>query len=232
MYNFLRFYPFAYNFNGDINGFENTYNPYFVQPYYNNVPNYRAYPNFPIPNQLPPPYYNNPIYYNPNTNPNTNINPNTNPNPNTNIGLVDKNSNIELKDYGPRPFVININDATKRNNNYRTALWTGKYLQTTLMKINVGEDIGLEVHPDTDQFLRIEQGQGLAVMGNTKNNLNFQERVSDDYAIFIPAGTWHNVINTGKIPLKLYSIYAPPHHPFGTIHKTKAIAQMEEEHSH
>ncbi len=136
---------------------------------------------------------------------------------------------IDIKDYGPEPFVININEATLKNTNYRTALWTGKYLQVTLMSINVGEDIGLEIHPDTDQFFRIESGQGIAKMGKSKDKLDFQKMVRDDDAIFIPAGTWHNVVNTGTRPLKLYSIYAPPHHPHGTIHQTKAIAEAEED---
>ncbi len=133
-----------------------------------------------------------------------------------------------LKDYGPEPFVINIEEATIRNNNYRTALWTGCYLQLTLMSINVGEDIGLEVHPKVDQFLRIEEGQGVTKMGKSKHELDFQRHVSDGFTIFIPAGTWHNLINTGDRPLKLYSIYAPPNHPHGTVHETKAIAEAAE----
>ncbi|MCM3667249.1 cupin domain-containing protein [Mesobacillus subterraneus] len=133
-----------------------------------------------------------------------------------------------LKDYGPNPYVVNINEATKQNNTYRTALWTGTHLQVTLMSLNVGEDIGLEMHPDVDQFLRIEQGQGIVQMGKTKDNLTFQRNVFDDSAIMIPAGTWHNLTNTGNIPLKLYSIYAPPNHPFGTVHVTKADAMAGE----
>ncbi|PDY44159.1 cupin domain-containing protein [Bacillus pseudomycoides] len=140
---------------------------------------------------------------------------------------------ISLKDYGSEPFVVNINEAAKQNNTYRTALWTGKHLQVTLMSINVGEDIGLEIHPNVDQFLRIEQGQGIVQMGKSKDNLNFQRNAYDDFAIMIPAGTWHNVTNTGNIPLKLYSIYAPPNHPFGTVHVTKVDAlAMEEDYSH
>lgn len=131
---------------------------------------------------------------------------------------------VPLKDYGPAPFVIDLEEAAKRNKNYRTALWTGDHLQLTLMSIRVGEDIGLEVHPVIDQFIRIEEGQGVAEMGPTKNNLNFRRNVSDGYAIFVPAGTWHNVTNTGNKPLKIYSIYAPPQHPRGTVHATKAIA--------
>ncbi|WP_261134377.1 cupin domain-containing protein [Bacillus sp. Marseille-Q3570] len=136
---------------------------------------------------------------------------------------------IMLKDYGPNPFVININEATKQNNTYRTAIWTGNHLQVTLMSLNIGEDIGLEVHPDVDQFLRVEQGQGIVQMGKRRDNLNFQRRIFDDSAIMIPAGMWHNVTNTGNVPLKLYSIYAPPNHPFGTVHRTKADAMAAEE---
>lgn len=132
----------------------------------------------------------------------------------------------QIKDYGRQPFVVNIHKAAKQNNTFRTALWTGSHLQVTLMSINVGEDIGLEIHPTVDQFLRIEDGQGIVKMGQTKNNLNFEQRVHDDDAIMVPAGTWHNVINTGNKPLKLYSIYAPPEHPFGTVHPTKADAMV------
>ncbi len=134
-----------------------------------------------------------------------------------------------FKDYGPEPFVVNINEATKRNKTYRTALWTGNRLQVTLMSLNVGEDIGLEMHPDVDQFLRIEQGQGIVQMGKSKDNFDFERNVYDDFAIMIPAGTWHNLTNTGNIPLKLYSIYAPPNHPFGTVHVTKSDAVATEE---
>jgi mannose-6-phosphate isomerase-like protein (cupin superfamily) len=134
-------------------------------------------------------------------------------------------------DYGPEPFVVNINEAAKRNDNFRTALWTGEHLQLTLMSINVGEDIGLECHPDLDQFIRIEEGQGIVLMGDNKNRLDFKANVSDDFAFIIPAGTWHNLINTGCNPIKLYSIYAPPQHPWGTIHETKADAEAAE-HNH
>lgn len=137
-----------------------------------------------------------------------------------------------VSDYGPNPFVVNINEATLHNNNFRTALWTGCHLQVTLMCIPVGESIGLECHPDLDQFLRIEQGQGLVFMGDCRERLDFQEKVCDDFAILIPAGTWHNLINTGCEPLKLYSIYAPPQHPHGTVHRTKAEAQAAESNHH
>ena len=133
--------------------------------------------------------------------------------------------NQVIKDYGPKPLVINIEQATLQNNYFRTTLWTGKYLQLTLMSIRPGEDIGLEIHHDLDQFLRIEQGSGVVMMGNNKNSLEFRRNVNANDAIIIPAGTWHNLINTSGVPLKLYSIYAPPQHPFGTVHVTKQDAE-------
>ena len=127
----------------------------------------------------------------------------------------------EMADYGPEPFITDICSSTRQNRNFRTALWTGNHLQLTLMSIPAGEDIGLEIHPDEDQLLRIEQGCGFVQMGSSQNALYYQKRVSAGYVVFIPAGTWHNVINIGDCPLKLYSVYAPPHHPHGTVHKTK-----------
>jgi len=134
----------------------------------------------------------------------------------------------QLIDHGPKPYVVNINEATIHNTNYRTTLWTGKHLQLTVMSIPAGQDIGLEAHHDHDQFLRVEEGQGVAKMGDSKDNLYFSQPVVDDSAIFVPAGVWHNVINTGNKPLKLYSIYAPPEHAFGTVHATKEIAEASE----
>lgn len=135
---------------------------------------------------------------------------------------------LPMGDYGPDPFVTNIDKATRQNRNFRTALWTGRHLQLTLMSIPTGGEIGLEIHPDTDQFIRIESGNGMVMMGPAKNRLNFQRPVSDGYAVFVPAGTWHNIINTGNRPLKIYTIYAPPHHPHGTVHATKDIADAQE----
>ncbi|MFX3650157.1 MAG: cupin domain-containing protein [Paenibacillus sp.] len=133
-----------------------------------------------------------------------------------------------LQDYGKRPLVIDIEKASQLNNTFRTALWTGEHFQVTLMRINVGEDIGLEVHPNTDQFIRIEEGQGLVQMGDSKDNLDFVANATEDYAIIVPAGKWHNLTNTGDKPLKVYVIYAPPQHPFGTVHLTKADAMAAE----
>lgn len=131
------------------------------------------------------------------------------------------------KDYGGEPFVFNIEEVTEENDTFRTTLWTGTYLQVTVMSIPVGESIGLEIHPNTDQFIRIEQGDGLVQMGTNKNNLYYQEQAHDGFAILVPANTWHNIINIGNIPLKIYSIYAPPKHKKGTIHLTKKDAELE-----
>ncbi len=130
-----------------------------------------------------------------------------------------------IRDHGPRPYVVNIAQAARQNRNFRTALWTGEHFQVTLMSIPVGEDIGLEVHPTTDQFIRIEEGQGLVQMGPGRDRLEFEQMAYPGSAVMIPAGMWHNVTNTGNRPLKVYVIYAPPEHPRGTVHRTKADAE-------
>lgn len=134
-----------------------------------------------------------------------------------------------LTDQGPNPLVIDICKAAQNNNAFRAAIWTGKHLQITLMSIPVCGEIGLEAHPHLDQFLRIESGQGIVTMGPSEDRLTQHKVVSRNSAIVIPAGTWHNLINTGNRPIKLYSIYTPPEHPKGTYHLTKAEADMEEE---
>ena len=91
-------------------------------------------------------------------------------------------------------------------------------------------DIGLERHPGVDQFLRIESGNALVRMGSSKNNLWYQKKAGSNDAILVPAGIWHNVINIGNDPLLLYSIYATPQHPFGTVHATKELAEAAEKH--
>lgn len=125
-------------------------------------------------------------------------------------------------DNGPRPFVANIMRAERHNQNFRTAFWTGRHLQLTLMSIIPCGEIGADIHPDTDQFIRVEEGEALVRMGDCREKLDFQCRLSAGEAIFVPSGTWHNVLNAGKCPLKLSSVYAPPHHPAGSIHRTKA----------
>lgn len=139
-------------------------------------------------------------------------------------GQFRSSNGMEIKDYGKEPFVVNINQVTQQNNTFRTALWTGGQFQVTVMSIPVGDDIGLEVHPETDQFIRIEEGQGRVQMGDSKDHLDFEADAYDDFAIMVPAGKWHNLTNTGNTPLKVYVIYAPPEHPRGTVHVTKADA--------
>lgn len=136
-----------------------------------------------------------------------------------------------MTDHGAEPYVVDIQEATVENDTFRTALWTGSNMQLTVMSIQPGDDIGLEVHDDHDQFLRVEEGVGFVQMGPNENELDFEANAEDDYAVFVPAGTWHNVTNTGDIPLKLYSIYAPSEHPRGTVHETKAEADAAE-HDH
>ncbi len=128
-------------------------------------------------------------------------------------------------DYGPKPFIINIERLTNLNTNFRTTIWTGNNLQLTLMSINPGEEIGLEIHPNKDQFIRVESGEALVKMGDNKDSLDFQGYIYNNFVTIIPAGKWHNIINTGRTPLKVYSIYAPPAHPHGTVHKTKIDAE-------
>lgn len=144
---------------------------------------------------------------------------------NNNISYYNDNSTYEnrgvIKDNGGEPFVVDIEAETEKNNVFRRAIWTGKYLQITLMSIKQGESIGLELHENVDQFIRIESGVGLVKMGDNKENLNFERKVYEDFAFVIPAGKWHDLINIGNKPIKLYSIYAPPQHPKGTVHVNK-----------
>jgi len=136
---------------------------------------------------------------------------------------------MELTDPGPRPNAFAIEKATLENENYRTTVWTGKYLQVTLMTIPVGSSIGLEVHPETDQFLRLDAGRGRCVMGPAKDDLTFQQDVEDGWSIQVPAGSWHDVINTGDEPLRLYTVYAPVHHAQGIVQATADEAEEDEE---
>lgn len=137
------------------------------------------------------------------------------------------NNHPEIRDYGCEPFIFNINHATNMNENFRTTLWTGGDMQLTLMSIPCGGDIGVEMHPDVDQFIRIESGRAKVYMSSCQSNLCDMGCVDGNYAILIPAGTWHNIVNVGTRPLKLYSLYAPPKHPFGTVHRTKSDAERE-----
>lgn len=134
---------------------------------------------------------------------------------------------MTINDIGPEPQSFNLEDATRANTNYRTVAWSGRYLQITLMSIPVGGDIGLEVHPETDQFLRLDAGRGRAQIGRSRDALTFDREVSDGWCVLIPAGTWHNVTNIGDEPMQVYAIYAPAHHKPGKIHKTASDAAVD-----
>ena len=136
---------------------------------------------------------------------------------------------MKITDNGPKPNAFDIETATTENTTYRTVAWTGKYLQVTLMSIPVGESIGLETHPETDQFLRLDAGQGRCVMGPSKDNLDFEQEVSDGWSIQVPAGVWHDVINTGDEPMQVYAVYAPTHHAQGIVQETAEDAERDEE---
>ena len=131
-------------------------------------------------------------------------------------------------DYGNEPLISNIANTSCQNPYYRRILWTGEHLQVALMSIPVGDEIGLEQHPDNDQFIRIENGCAQVFMGNSPQNLNIQKRVNSDFAVMVPAGVWHNIKNIGSTPLKVYTIYGPPHHKKGTVHETRKVAEEEE----
>lgn len=123
-------------------------------------------------------------------------------------------------------FVDNIEQLTKENSFFRKVLFTGKHSQLVLMSLKPGEEIGLEVHEKVDQFFRIDQGSGKIVIDGEETE------IKDGFAIVVPAGSEHNLINTGTVDLKLYTVYSPPNHPEGTIHKTVQEAMEAEEHHH
>ncbi len=131
-------------------------------------------------------------------------------------------------DHGPEPYIIDIAQSADQNQNFRSVIWTGKHLQTTLMSIPAGCDIGVEMHAAADQLLYIESGRAVVKMGSCKEKLDLQRNIAKGFAVLIPAGTWHNVINSANAPLKLFSVYAPPQHPRGAVHATKAAAEAAE----
>jgi mannose-6-phosphate isomerase-like protein (cupin superfamily) len=128
-------------------------------------------------------------------------------------------------------WIDDIEKVTVENSTFRMVVFTGEHTQLTVMSLKPGEDIGLESHPNLDQFIRIEKGQARVELGKTKENVDEKHDVEDDWAVIVPAGIWHNVVNTGSGDVKLYSLYSPPEHPDGTVHETKADAEAAE-HAH
>ena len=121
-------------------------------------------------------------------------------------------------------YVGPIEKQTLENTYFRQVLFTGAHAQLVVMSLRPGEDIGDEVHPNVDQFFRIEQGEAKFVLNEKEERV-----VHSGDAVIVPAGTYHNVINTSKTQeLKLYTIYSPPNHPKGTVNKTKADAEVAE----
>ncbi len=120
-------------------------------------------------------------------------------------------------------FVENIEELTLENKNFRKVIFTTNNSQLVLMSLLPGEEIGMEVHPDNYQFFRVDKGDGTVIIDGVESS------ISDGSAIVIPKGVLHNIINTGMDPMKLYTLYMPPHHKDGTVHETKEIAEANEE---
>ena len=125
-------------------------------------------------------------------------------------------------------WVGDIERETLDNETFRTVVFTGEHTQLTVMRLAPGEDIGWEAHQDRDQFLRLEQGRGRAEFGRSEDEVEERHDVEDDWAVIVPAGVWHNIVNAGDEELKLYSLYSPPEHPDGAVHRTKADAEAAE----
>jgi mannose-6-phosphate isomerase-like protein (cupin superfamily) len=125
-------------------------------------------------------------------------------------------------------WVGNIERTTLENGTFRTVVFTGEHSQFTVMGLGPGEDIGREAHPATDQLIRIERGRGRVEFGTAEDRVDATYDVEEDWAIVVPAGIWHNLVNTGAEDLKISSIYSPPVHPAGTIHQTKGEAEAAE----
>lgn len=124
-------------------------------------------------------------------------------------------------------YVIPLEKLSKLNKNFRTALWTGEDMQLTVMSIPPRTDIGREIHENFEQMLYITEGTGLLRMGDEDGGMRYTRRLTVGDSVIVPRFTLHNIINIGSIPLKLFSVYAPPAHPKGTVHKTKEDAMEE-----
>ena len=125
-------------------------------------------------------------------------------------------------------WVGDIEAETLDNTAFRTVVFTGEHTQLTVMRLGPGEDIGRESHAHLDQFLRVEHGVARVELGRTEDVIDETYEVEADWAVIVPAGVWHNVVNTGTSDVKLYSLYSPPEHPASTVHQTKADALAAE----
>jgi mannose-6-phosphate isomerase-like protein (cupin superfamily) len=132
------------------------------------------------------------------------------------------------QDMGKKPWTLDMEQVTIDNEDYRFVNWTGEHIQLVLMSLDPGEEITLEIHKSRDQFIRIEQGKAHVRMGKTKDKLDYNKTVDDDWAILIPAGYWHHIENTGNTALKLYTVYGPPEHDKATRHET--LKEAKENH--
>ncbi len=127
-------------------------------------------------------------------------------------------------------WVDDIEELTVDNTNFRTVVYTGAHSQLTVMSVPPGGEVGWEAHSQLDQFLRLEQGKARLDFGESSDAVDESHEIEDDWALIVPAGVWHNVVNIGEKDVKLYSIYSPPEHPDGTVHRTKAEADADEHH--
>jgi mannose-6-phosphate isomerase-like protein (cupin superfamily) len=123
-------------------------------------------------------------------------------------------------------YCADLEEATIANNDFRQVVYTGEHLQLVLMSLAPGEEIGEETHEDRDQFFRFEEGEGVVVIDGNEN------QVQEDFAVIVPAGACHNVINRGEEPLQFYTLYGPPEHKDRTVHKSKEQAEADEERDH
>ena len=139
----------------------------------------------------------------------------------SNTAQEQNNSVCPASDDNAGGMILNVAQLACTNVYYRQEIWTGTHMQMTVMSIPSGGEVGLELHADFDQLLLVERGVASVYMGETKQSVGFVGYANTDCAIVVPSGTWHNVINDQKCPLKLASVYAPPHHPVGTVQKTK-----------
>lgn len=132
------------------------------------------------------------------------------------------------QNHTPMGGVVALEKATLYNRYFRREMWTGEHLQITVMSIPIGGEVGKEVHEDLDQVLVVERGSASVFMSREEGDLPFVGEAAEGYAILVPAGTYHNILNDGRVPLQMFSIYAPPKHPIGTLHRTKEEADQAE----